>query len=153
VAKQKKKKKVKPVPRGYHTVTEYLNMPDTLALADFCKKAFGGKLRTSMPGPDGKIMHAEIEIGDSLIMSSDAVRDPVKTANLFLYVQNVDKTFAKAEKAGAKVLMPLQDMPWGDRHGRVEDPWGNRWALATHIEDVSPKEMKKRLAAMQPPGE
>jgi uncharacterized glyoxalase superfamily protein PhnB len=149
----KKKKKVRPIPRGYHTVTVYVNVTDTMALAAFCKKAFGGKVRMSMPAPDGKIMHAEIEIGDSLIMSSDAVRDPVQTANLFLYVENVDKTFAKAEKAGAKVLMPLQDMPWGDRFARVEDPFGNRWQLATHIEDVSPKEMKKRLAAMKPPGQ
>jgi PhnB protein len=145
-------KKVKAVPRGYHTVSASLNLTDAKQFIAFCKKAFGGKLRSSMPGPGGKIMHAEIEIGDSVLMVSDAVQDPARPGNLFLYVQNVDKTFAKAVKAGAKALMPVADMFWGDRFGRLEDAFGNRWAVATHVENVSSKELKKRMAAMKPPG-
>ena len=100
-----------------------------------------------MPGADGKLMHAEIKIGDSLVMCSDAVREPARPAGLFVFSRNVDKAFDKAVKAGAKVLMPPADMFWGDRFARVEDPQGNSWGIATHIEDVSPKEMKKRAAA------
>ncbi|HVU00894.1 MAG TPA: VOC family protein [Polyangiaceae bacterium] len=148
---KKKKKKVKPIPRGYHSVSASLNVESTMALVEFCKKTFGAKLRSTMPGPDGKIIHAEIEIGDSVIMSSDAVREAARPANLFVYVSNVDKVMAKAEKAGAKVMMPAADMFWGDRFGRVEDPQGNRWAIATHVEDVTPKELKKRMKAMPPP--
>jgi PhnB protein len=87
-------------------------------------------------------------IGDSVVMLSDAVREPARISGLFLYVPNVDKTIAKAVKAGAKILMPAEDTFWGDRFGRVEDPYGNSWAIATHIEDVSPAELKKRSKAM-----
>jgi PhnB protein len=146
------KKKVKPIPKGYRSVTASINAPDAKALIAFCKKAFGGKLRAAMPGSDGKLMHAEVEIGDSILMLSDAVMEPARPANVFLYVPNVDKTFAKAVKAGAKPLMPVADQFWGDRHGRVEDSWGNRWSLATHIEDVSAKQLKKRMAQLKPPG-
>jgi PhnB protein len=146
------KKKVKPIPKGYRSVTPSINAPDAKGLIAFCKKAFGGKLRASMPGPDGKLMHAEVEIGDSILMLSDAVMEPARPANIFLYVPNVDKTFAKAVKAGAKPLMPAEDQFWGDRHARVEDSWGNRWSLATHIEDVTAKQLKKRMAQLKPPG-
>jgi PhnB protein len=98
------------------------------------------------------VLHGEILIGDSVVMVSDADREPARPANLFVYVEKVDKTFAKAVKAGAKVLMPLETQFWGDRMGRLEDPFGNRWAIATHVEDVSPKELKKRMAGMKPPG-
>jgi PhnB protein len=145
------KKKVKPIPKGYHSVTPSINASDAKGLIAFCKKAFGGKLRASMPGPDGKLMHAEVEIGDSLLMLSDAVMEPARPANVFLYVANVDKTFAKAVKAGAKELMPVADQFWGDRHARVEDAWGNRWSLATRIENVTPKQLKKRMAQLKPP--
>jgi uncharacterized glyoxalase superfamily protein PhnB len=145
------KKKVKPIPKGYHSVTAVINATDAKALIDFCKKAFGGKLRASMPGPDGKLMHAEVEIGDSIFMLSDAVMEPARPANVFLYVPNVDKTFTKAVKAGAKPLMPVADQFWGDRHGRVEDAWGNRWSIATHVENVTAKQLKKRMAQQKPP--
>ena len=140
-------KKVRPIPKGYHSVTATLNQENSAQTIDFCKKAFGAKERMRMPGPGGKIMHAEIEIGDSVLMLNDAMQEPAQPALLFLYVPDVDKTFAKAVKAGATVLMAVQDMFWGDRFGRLADPSGNRWGIATHREDVSPKEMKKRAAA------
>jgi uncharacterized glyoxalase superfamily protein PhnB len=119
----------------------------------FSKKAFGASLRGGiMTGPDNKVMHAELEIGDSVLMLSDAQGEPERPGNLMLYVEDADKTFKKALKAGAKVLMPLADQFWGDRFGRLEDPFGNYWSVATHVEDISPKEMKKRMAGMKPPG-
>ena len=140
-------KKVKPIPKGYHSVTPALNQEDAARTIDFCKRAFGAKEKMRMPGPGGKIMHAEIQIGDSIIMLNDAMQEPAQPAALFLYVPDVDKTVAKAVKAGASVLMPVQDMFWGDRFGRVADPAGNKWGIATHREDVPPREMKKRAAA------
>ena len=145
-------KKVRPIPKGYHTLTPSLTQLNAAQTIDFCKKAFGAKVRMSMNLPTGAIMHAEIEIGDSVLMLTDAVHNPAQPAGLFLYVENVDKTFAKAVKAGAEVVMPVQDMFWGDRFGTVRDPQGNTWGIATHVEDVPPKEMKKRAAAFaQPP--
>jgi PhnB protein len=140
-------KKVRPIPKGYHNVTASLTQLNSAQTIDFCKKAFGAKVRMCMNMPTGGIMHAEIEIGDSVIMLTDAMRTPAQPAGLFLYVENVDKTFAKAVKAGAEVVMPVQDMFWGDRFGTVKDPQGNTWGIATHREDVPPKEMKKRAAA------
>jgi|SRR5262245_25101161 len=140
-------RKVKPIPKGYHSVTPALNQADAAQTIDFCKKAFGAKETMRMPGPNGKVMHAELLIGDSIVMLNDAINEPPQPAGLFLYVPDVDKAFAKAVKAGATVLMPVQDMFWGDRFGRVMDPAGNRWGIATHREDVPPKEMKKRAAA------
>jgi uncharacterized glyoxalase superfamily protein PhnB len=144
-------KKVRPVPKGYSTVSASLVATDAKALIKFCKKAFGGKLRGLIEGPDGKVMHAEVKIGDSIVMISDAVREPARPGNLFLYVDKVDKTFGKALKAGAKAVTPVEDMFWGDRYGRVEDAFGNRWGIATHVEDVSEKQLRKRMAQMQPP--
>ncbi|HXJ33092.1 MAG TPA: VOC family protein [Candidatus Eisenbacteria bacterium] len=141
-------KKVKPIPKGYHVVTPSLNQADAAQTIEFCKKAFGAKIRMRMDSPNGKVMHAEIEIGDSVIMLNDAMQEPPQPAGIFLYVPDVDKTMAKAVKAGASVIMPAQDMFWGDRFGRVEDPSGNRWGIATHREDVPPRELKKRVAAM-----
>ncbi len=140
-------KKVRPIPKGYHSITPALNQADAAQTIDFCKKAFGAKEIMRMPAPNGKIMHAELQIGDSIVMLNDAMQEPPQPAGLFLYVQDVDKTFAKAIKAGATELMAVQDMFWGDRFGRVMDPSGNRWGIATHREDVAPKEMKKRAAA------
>jgi len=141
-------KKVRPIPKGYGTVTAALIQDNAAQTIDFCKKAFGSKVRMCMNGPGGKIMHAEIEIGDSVVMLNDAMQEPAQPAGLFLYVTDVDKTFAKAVKAGATPLMAPQDMFWGDRFGRVQDPSGNKWGIATHREDVTPKEMKKRMSAM-----
>jgi PhnB protein len=146
-AKPKAKKKVHYIPPGYGTVTAALNLTDAKLTIDFCKKVFGGKVRMTMPGPGGKLLHAELEIGDSVVMLSDAMQDPPRVSSLFLYVPSADKTMAKALAAGAKVIMPLSDMFWGDRFGRFVDPQGNFWSIATHVEDVSPKEMQKRSAA------
>ena len=140
-------KKVRPVPKGYHSVTASLTQDDAAKTIDFCKKAFGAKVLMRMDGPNKKIMHAEILIGDSIVMLNDVMQEPAQPAGLFLYVPDVDKTFAKAVKAGAAVAMPVQDMFWGDRFGSLTDPSGNRWGIATHREDVSPKEMKKRAAS------
>ena len=140
-------KKVRPIPKGYHTVTAVMNQENAAQTIEFCKKAFGAKVRMKMDMPGGKIAHAELEIGDSVVMLNDAMQEPAQPASLFLYVENVDKAIDKAVKAGAQVRMPAQDMFWGDRFGRVVDPQGNGWGLATHREDVTPKEMKKRAAA------
>ena len=140
-------KKTKPIPKGYNSITASLTQTDAAKTIEFCKKAFGARVLMNMLGPGGKIMHAEIQIGDSRIMLNDEMQEPAQPAGLFLYVTDVDKTFSKALKAGATVLMPVQDMFWGDRFGRVMDPSGNRWGIATHREDVTPKEMKKRAAA------
>jgi PhnB protein len=140
-------KKVRPIPKGYHAVTASLTQDDAAQTIEFCKKAFGAKVLMRMQGPNSKIMHAEILIGDSIVMLNDVMQEPAQPAGLFLYVTDVDKTFARALKAGATALMPPQDMFWGDRFGRVQDPSGNRWGIATHREDVPPKEMKKRATA------
>jgi PhnB protein len=145
------KKKVKPIPKGYSSVQASLNLADAKSAMAFVKTVFGGKILNVMPGPDGKIMHGEVTVGDSVVMFSDAVMDPPRPGNLLVYVPNVDKTFAKAVKAGAKEITPPADQFWGDRFGRFEDPFGNRWAVATHIEDVTPKQMKKRMADMAKP--
>jgi PhnB protein len=145
--KKTSKRKVKPVPKGYGTVTATMNQTDASATIAFCKQAFGAKLRMKMPGPGGKLMHAEIEIGDSVVMLSDAMQEPARASSLFLYVPNVDKTMAKAVKAGAKVVMPAMDMFWGDRFGSLVDPYGNKWAVGTRVENVSPAELKKRMKA------
>lgn len=141
------KRAVKPVPRGYRTVTATMNQADASAALGFMKKAFGAKLRGKMKGPGGKIMHAEVEIGDSVVMLSDAVMEPARQSSLFLYVENVDKTMARAVKAGAKVVLPAENTFWGDRFGRLTDPQGNMWAVATRVENVRPAEMAKRSKA------
>jgi PhnB protein len=138
------KRSVKPIPRGYRTVTASLNQSDANATMAFMKKAFGAKVRSKMKGPGGKLMHAEVEIGDSVVMLSDAVMEPARQSSLFLYVDNVDKTMAKAVKAGAKVITPAENMFWGDRFGRLSDPQGNLWGVATRVENVRPAEMQKR---------
>lgn len=139
--------KVKPVPDGYHTATPYLTVRGAAAAIDFYKKAFGAKELFRMPGPEGKIMHAEITIGDSHIMLADesaaAGSQSAQALNgtatgIFLYLEDVDRTFKQAVKAGAKETTPVQDMFWGDRFGALSDPFGHKWMLATHIEDVSP---------------
>ena len=122
-------------------------------MIDFYKQAFGAQEISRIAGPDGKsLMHAEIKIGDSVVMLSDeqpgGCRAPIGvgacTSYLYVYVPDVDKTFNQATRAGAKVVMPVSDMFWGDRFGQVEDPSGHRWGLATHKEDVAPDELAKR---------
>jgi PhnB protein len=142
--KATKKKKASAIPTNYPRVTAGLNLPDARAAIDFCKKVFGGKLGLEMVGPDGKLVHSEVRIGDSVIMIMDAVREPVQTGSLMVYVKDVDAAVAIAVQEGATVLNPATNMFWGDRHARVRDSQGNQWGIATHIEDVTPGEMRKR---------
>ncbi len=148
--------KAKPVPDAYHTVTPYLVVRGADRAIDFYKRAFGAKEHFRMPGPGGKIMHAEIRVGDSMIMLCDESpemggRSPQALdgtpVSIFLYVEDVDSVFRQAVGAGATEVMPVQDMFWGDRYGKLSDPFGHQWQLATHIEDVSPEEMSRRAAA------
>jgi PhnB protein len=154
---------VKPIPEGYHTVTPYLAVNDGAKAIEFYKRAFGAEERHRMEGPQGKIAHAELKIGDSIIMLADEMpgsgcRTPQSlggtSVNIFLYVNDVDSVYNQAVRAGAKAEMPLADQFWGDRYGKVTDPFGHSWSLATHKEDVAPAEMQKRaqeaMAKMAP---
>jgi len=143
--------KVQPVPAGYRTVTPYLVIRDAARAIDFYVEAFGASDLVRMTGPGGKIAHAEIKIGDSMIMLSEEMwgsKSPQtlggSPVSIFLYVEDVDSVFNQAVKAGATAKMPPQNMFWGDRYGKLTDPFGHEWGLATHIEDVTPEEMKKR---------
>jgi len=147
---------VEPIPEGYHSVTPYLAVEDANRAIEFYKEAFGAEEVVRMPGPEGKIAHAELQIGDSKLMLSDpfeqsSVRPPAErggpTASIFLYVDDVDATFEQATDAGATVTMPLEDMFWGDRFGSVTDPFGHVWSLATHKEDLTEEEMAERTKA------
>ena len=135
---------VKPIPDGYHTVTPQLNVKDAAKLIEFMKQAFGAEERMRMPGPDGALMHAEVKIGDSLVMLSDAVREAPMPAWLFLYVEDVDAAYQRALRAGATSALEPTDMFWGDRFASVGDAFGNRWGIATHKEDVPPQDMGRR---------
>ena len=145
---------VQPIPQGYHSVTPYMVLRNASAAIEFYKRAFGAEEVVRMPGPDGKVMHAEIKIGDSFIMLGDEMegmgtaKSPqslgATSVSLHVYVENVDKSIERAVAAGAKLQMPATDMFWGDRFGKVADPFGHEWSFATHIEDVSPEEMTRR---------
>jgi len=134
----------KPIPDGYGTVTPFLNIKGAADAIEFYKKAFGAKERGRMATPDGKIIHGEIQIGNSIIMISDAMANPATQSSLHLYVEDADAWWKRATEAGAQVAMPLADMFWGDRYGLLTDKWGNRWGISTHKEDVAPDEMKRR---------
>ena len=143
----------KAVPEGYHTATPYLSVKNAGEAIDFYKRAFGAEEIVRMSGPDGKsVMHAEIKIGNSMLMIADEfpqaeVKSPKTlggtSVNIFLYVQDADATFQKAVNAGAKVTMPPTDMFWGDRYGKVVDPYGHSWGIATHKLDMTPEEIEK----------
>jgi PhnB protein len=152
---------VQPIPEGYHTLTPYLAVEDAAEAIDYYTRAFGAQETIRMPGPEGKIAHAEIKIGDSLIMLSDpfpqsTVRPPGEvggtTASIFMYVEDVDAVVKQAVGAGAKVTMEIADQFWGDRFGSIQDPFGHTWSIATHVEDVPPEQMAERakeaMAAM-----
>ena len=148
--------KVKAIPDGYHTATPYLIIKDAARAIEFYKKAFGATEIMRMAEPSGKVTHAEIKIGDSPIMLADefpemGARSPQtiggSPVSIFLYVENVDALANQAIAAGAKVLMPVQDQFWGDRYGKLADPFGHLWDIATHKEDVAPEEIHKRAAA------
>ena len=141
---------VKAIPDGFHTVTPYLSIDGGAAEAiEFYKRAFGAEERFRMPGPDGKLAHAEIQIGDSIIMLSDAdAQNPASPSLLCLYVEDCDALHERALAAGARELRPLADQFYGDRSSMVADPYGHKWGLMTHKEDVSPEEMDRRMKAM-----
>ncbi len=145
-----------PIPEGYHTLTTYLTMENAAEAIDYYTDVFGAKERIRMEAPDGKIGHAELEIGDSLLMLSDAFpgatsRPPTElggtTAGAFMYVEDVDGVVKRAVESGATITMEIADQFWGDRFGSITDPFGHSWSIATHVEDVPPDEMAERAKA------
>ncbi len=150
---------VKPIPEGFHTVTPHLTVKDAAAAIEFYKKAFGAEEIARMPGPDGKIMYAELRIGNSPLMLNDEFPEmgshgpkagEGSAVTVHLYVNDCDAFFDRAVKAGAQAKLPPQDMFWGDRYAKVKDPSGHQWGLATHIEDIAPQECARRAAAWKP---
>jgi PhnB protein len=148
--------KVKPVPDGYHSVTPYLIIAGAGEAIDFYAKVFGTTERERMRMPDGKIGHAELDLGDSVLMLADefpdmGIKAPTTGGGspviIHVYVDDVDATFDRAVAAGAEVLQPLEDKFYGDRSAQLRDPFGHVWSIGTHIEDVPPEEMAKRAEA------
>ena len=148
---------VKPIPEGMHTITPHLVCADAAKAIDFYKKAFNAQELSRLPGPDGKIMHASLRIGDSVVMlSEEAPRwgslgpkalkgSPV---TIHIYTDDVDAFVDRAVSAGAKITMPIADMFWGDRYGKIEDPSGHQWSVAKHVRDVTQEEMKEGMMKM-----
>lgn len=164
------KRKARPVPEGFHTVTPHLVLDGCAKAIEFYKEAFGAREGRRMPGPGGKIVHAEIRVGDSMVMMNDEMppmpgqpgvyKSPksagLATAALFLYLKDVDAAYDRAVKAGCTPRQPPTDMFWGDRYAQVIDPFGHTWALATQVERVSPAQVEKRhreFLARMPQGE
>ena len=146
---------VDPIPEMFGTITPQIAVDDVAAAMDFYVKAFGGTEVMRMPGPDGKLMHGEVTIGSSTIMvdlTNEGVQSPTKVGGtpvtLHMFVANADEVFKAAIDAGGKELMPLEDMFWGDRYGEIEDPAGHRWAIATHVEDLTDEQMQQRSQMM-----
>lgn len=146
------KSQVKPIPKGMHTVTPHLVCAGAADAIEFYKKAFNAVETGRMPGQDGKLLHAHIRIGDSSIMLADECPEwgafgpkalKGSPVTIHLYVEDVDAFVQRAVAAGAKVTMPLEDTFWGDRYGKLEDPFGHHWSVATHVRDVSPEEMQR----------
>lgn len=146
-------------PNGYGSVTAHLNIDGAAKAIDFYKRAFGAEEVGRAPGPDGRLMHAEVKIGDTRIMLSDVFPEwggAPSRSTLHIYCDDADTLWKRATAAGATVVMPLADMFWGDRYGTVDDPFGQRWAIATKVKDLSPAELKKAMddtmAKMKPDG-
>jgi len=149
--------KVKPIPEGFHTLTPHLVIRDAKRAIDFYKRAFGAQpLGPAHLTPDGKVMHATLKIGDSVLMLNEefpeaGARSPQSLGGspvtINIYAEDVDRLFNQAVSAGATITMPLKDQFWGDRYGVVADPFGHKWSLCTHIEDVAPEELEKRAKA------
>jgi PhnB protein len=147
---------VRAIPEGYHSISPSLTCKNAARAIEFYKSVFGATEVMRMPGPEGKIMHAELKIGDSIIFINDefpGMADapaPGVTPSLFmfLYTEDVDSVYNRAVSMGSMVLMPLENMFWGDRYGKVTDPFGHQWGIAQHVEDVAPQEMKRRQDAM-----
>jgi PhnB protein len=145
---------VKPVPEGYTTLSPYLVVDGAAQAIDYYQRVFGATERGRFDGPDGKVAHAELRIGDTVMMVADPsaesnIKAPTQlgatSVGIFLYVEDVDATVQRAVDAGATITQPVDDMFWGDRYGKVTDPFGHEWLIATHIEDVSPEEMAERV--------
>jgi len=146
--------KVPYIPEGYNTVTPYLVIKGAAQAIEYYKKVFGATVVVRMDGPEGRVGHAELQIGDSRIMLADENPSMGATSattignspvSLYLYLPDVDKVVDKAVAEGAKILKPVQDQFYGDRSGFLQDPFGHFWGIATHIEEVSPQEMKERM--------
>lgn len=136
---------VKPIPDGYHTLTPYLTVRGAAQLIDFLKQAFDAKEHSRSARPDGTVMHADLQIGDSHLMVSEATEQwKAKETGLYLYVPDTDATYRRALEAGATSLMEPADQFYGDRNAGVQDAFGNSWWIATHVEDVAPEEMERR---------
>jgi len=142
----------KPIPDGYHTLTPYMTVRDAARAIEFYKQAFGAVEKGVMKGPDGKIMHAELRIGDSIVMLADEFPEFQSLSpqsiggsgmGLHIYIEDVDSAFDRAVKAGATVEMPVADMFWGDRYGKLRDPFGHKWSIGTHKADLSMEEIEK----------
>jgi len=149
--------KVKPIPDGMHSVTPHLICAGAADAIEFYKKAFNAVEVVRLPGPQGRLMHAMIRIGDSAVMLVDEMPEwgalgpnslKGSPVTIHLYVENVDAFVKRAVDAGAKITMPVADMFWGDRYGKLEDPFGHHWSVATHIRDVSPDEMMQEMKKM-----
>ena len=149
--------KAKPIPDGMHTVTPHLVCAGAADAIEFYKKAFGAVEEGRLPGPNGRLMHAMIRIGDSAVMLVDEMPEwgalgpkalKGSPVTIHLYVDDVDAFAARAVKAGAKITMPVADMFWGDRYGKLEDPFGHHWSVATHLRDVSSQEMQQAMQKM-----
>jgi PhnB protein len=147
----------KALPECMHTVTPHLICAGAAEAIEFYKKAFGATEQSRMPGPNGRLMHAAIRIGDSTVMLVDEMPEwgalgpkalKGSPVTIHLYVDDVDAVTAQAVRAGATVKMPVADMFWGDRYGQIEDPFGHRWSIATHVRDVTPAEMRKAIESM-----
>jgi PhnB protein len=147
---------VKPIPEGYHTLSPYLAVDDARQAIEYYKNAFGATERVRMEAPGGAIGHAEVEIGDSVLMLSDpfpqsSTKPPKEvggsSVSVFMYVEDVDSVVKQAVDAGATVLMEVADQFWGDRFGTVQDPFGHTWSIATRVEDVAPEEVAERAKA------
>jgi len=148
---------VKPIPEGMHTVTPHLVCAGATEAIEFYQKAFGATELSRVPGENGKLMHASVRIGDSVVMLNEEMPEwgafgpkslKGSAVTIHLYVENADAVFEQAVAAGARVTMPLDDMFWGDRYGKVEDPFGHQWSIGTHVRDVTPEEMQKAMEQM-----
>jgi len=151
---------VKPIPEGMHSVTPHLVCAGAAEAIDFYKKAFGATEVARLPGPDGKLMHGAVRIEGSVVMLVDenpqwgafgpkALKGSPVT--IHVYVTDVDAFIARAVKAGAKAIMPIDDMFWGDRYGIIEDPFGHHWSVATHVRDVKPEDLSEAMRKAAPP--
>jgi len=148
---------VKPIPEGMHTVTPHLVCAGAAEAIEFYQTAFGATELSRVPGANGKLMHASVRIGDSVVMLNEEMPEwgafgpkslKGSAVTIHLYVENADAVFEQAVAAGAKITMPLDDMFWGDRYGKVEDPFGHQWSIGTHVRDVTPEEMQKAMEQM-----